>query len=205
MGKLFGSRSLAFALFALFAGCSGDNVTAPGVCPQFCASVNVQAVDTVLNASIERDSTYSGYVRPNSAGQLMVASAGGPVESRAVLKFAAFSDTILLNVGDTTRLPVLQIDSFRIMLVLNRQTAGVSDKRYALYRLPKSVDSTTSYADLAPYFADSTFIREYPVQDTLASDSVFIPFNPAALPNFAADSGNVTIGVALRSSTPSFI
>src|SRR5262249_16431603 len=153
------------------AACSGDNVTAPGVCPQFCAAVNVQAVDTTLNASIQRDSTYIGYVRPNIAGQMTVAT-GGPVESRAVLKFSAFSDTIVLNVGDTIHRPVLQVDSFKLMLVLNRQTPGVADKRYALYRLPKSVDSTTSYADLAPYFADSTFIREYPVQDTAASDTI---------------------------------
>ena len=162
-------------------------------------------MDTVLRASVERDSTYTGYVPANAATQLMVTSPGAMVESRAVFRFVRFTDTIPLNLADTTTRPVLQTDSFRLMLVLNRQTPNVPDKRYALYRLPNTVDSTTSYADLAPYFADSTFIREVPVQDTSASDSIFIRFDPAAFPNFAADSGYVTLGVALRSSTPSFI
>jgi hypothetical protein len=205
MGKLFGSRKRAIVLFAVFAACSGDKISAPGVCPQFCATVNVEAVDSVLGASIQKDSTYIGYVRANLANQIMVSSANAQVESRAVFHFTRFNDTIPLNVGDTVMRPFVQTDSFRLMLVLNRQAPGVTGMRYAIYRLPRFVDSTTSFADLAPYFNDSTFIREFPVQDTSASDSVFIPFNPAALPNFVADSGNITLGVALRSATPAFI
>ena len=153
MGRLFGWRSLAVLTFA---ACSGENIAAPGVCPQFCAAVSAPGGGHgPARCSVERDSTYTGYVP--DATQLMVTSPGAMVESRAVFRFVRFTDTIPLNLADTTTRPVLQTDSFRPTR-LNRQTPNVPDKRYALYRPPNTVDSTTSYADLVPYFADSTLV-----------------------------------------------
>ncbi len=202
MGKTFGWHSL---LVVLVAACGGDKVTAPGVCPAFCTGVTALASDTLLRTSVRGDSTYSGYVPPHRATQLVVASPGGLVESRAVMRFFRFADTIPLNAGDTTTRAVTQTDSFQVAIVVGRRTANVADLRLALYRLPSTVDSTTTYADLAPFFDDSTFITEFPVPANGSYDSLVIGFLPSRLPTFAADTLRAAIGVALRASSPSFV
>ena len=202
MEKTFGWRSL---LVVLVAACSGEQVTAPGVCPAFCTGVTVQASDTLLRGSVRGDSTYSGYVPSHHALELVVASPGGAIESRAVMRFFRFTDTIPLNVGDTTTRPVTRTDSFQVGIVVGRRTAGVTDLRLALYRLPTTLDSTATDADLAPFFDDSTFVAEFPVPANGVYDSLVIGIAPGKLPSFAADSLRAAFGVALRSASPSFV
>ena len=203
MGRTFGWRSLLVVVMAT--ACSEDKVTAPGACPEFCGVVSVQAVDTLLGTSINRDSSYAGYVPAHLASQIMVAGPGSARESRAVLRFLQFSDTVLLNAGDTARRAVVATDSFTVLLVVNRTTAGLTTGlQFGLYRLPSTVDSTTTFDDLAPFFHDSTFIREAHVPVAEESDSVTIQLPASAFPGFATGDLNATVGVTLRSSTPAF-
>jgi hypothetical protein len=195
MGRTFGWRSLLVVVMAT--ACSEDKVTAPGACPEFCGVVSVQAVDTLLGSSINRDSSYTGYVPAYTASQIMVAGPGGARESRAVLRFLQFADTVPLNPGDTARRAVLQTDSFTVLLVVNRTTAGLTGLRFRLYRLPQTVDSATTYNDVAPWFQDSTFIRDTLVPVPEQSDSITILLPASAFPDFQPGNRNVTLGVAL--------
>ncbi|MBI4502867.1 MAG: hypothetical protein HY700_17105 [Gemmatimonadetes bacterium] len=201
MARRFGWHSL---LLLLMAGCTGETVTAPGACPAYCVGITVEATDTVLSTAIAADSMFMGYVPSHTATRLMVSGAGAG-ESRAILRFYPFSDTILLNLGDTARRAVLQTDSFRVEIELGRRTAGVSGLRLALYRLPPTVDSLTTFETLDPFFDDSTFITDVAVPPADSSDSVKVTFPATALPTFSADSQKVAIGVALRASAPAFV
>src|SRR5207244_5396714 len=55
-------RRLALVGAVLLAAACVERLTAPGHCPDFCSSGQVTVVDTLLNASINRDSSYRGYV-----------------------------------------------------------------------------------------------------------------------------------------------
>ncbi len=199
MGRTFGWRS-ALLLFA--AACSAERVTAPGVCPQFCAGVSITSRDTVLTTAVYGDSTYTGYVQPFTANELIITSGG--TNSRAVLRFFRLLDTIQINLNDTSRRPVVATDSFRVMVVTGRRSR-LTGLTLSLYRLPYTVDTTSTYTDVAPYFADSMFIRDFPVADSVTFDSLFISIPTTALAPVPGDSGRYALGIALKSPTPAYL
>lgn len=203
MGRTFGWRS-AIVLLAV-AACSEDQVTAPGACPEFCVTVNVGASDTLLTAAINRDSSYVGYVPAHGATELTVAGPGSLFESRGVLRFFRFTDTIPLNAGDTATRPVVATDSFQLLLVRDRNTANIGDLKVGIYRLPPTIDSTVTYATLANYFEDSTFLAEVAVPAETESDSFTVTLPTSSFPTFRADDLNAALGLTVRSASPAFV
>ena len=175
----------AVALLAT-AGCRED-LLAPGggTCPDFCPPEQLQVVDSVLLDNVLTDSAFAGYVQPYDATSLQVyrdSTAGGDAGSRAVIVFQAFSDSLLIASGDTTRGAVLGTDSFVVLLPVRGRNPSFTGLEVALYRIPVGTDSATAFADLDPYFTDSTLIAVLPIPDSLVSDTLPVTLDSLAFP-----------------------
>ena len=101
---------LALGMAATLAACTED-ATAPGKCPAFCPPGQVQVVDTILHV-ISRDSSFTGYVQPDSAQVMLAANAFG-IDSRPIFVMAPVGTRVLLNPNgsDTTTVAPTSIDS----------------------------------------------------------------------------------------------
>jgi hypothetical protein len=204
-----GSRRIplvgAITLLVLAGACTED-LLAPqgGACPDYCPPEHVTVIDSVLLDNIVSDSAVRGYVRPWEATTLPAyrdSSDAGDAGSRVFYRFAAFSDSLLLAAGDTTLGEVLGTDSFVVELPIISRNTEQTGLVLEFHRLPAGLDSTASYADLDPYFADSTVIGVLPVDDSVVASSVFATFDSAAFPGLAADANVAALGVVLRTPT----
>src|SRR5207253_633425 len=139
-------------LAAVLAGCV-DQATAPGVCPTFCPSGQITVVDTVLAASIARDSTFRGYVLPFQAVAMTASDVPGAVDSRVVFVTQALPASVALNTADTTTSPLVGSDSAKITLTVTRRDTSAHDQTLRLYGLPVTIDSNTTFADVQGAFA----------------------------------------------------
>ncbi|MSR07565.1 MAG: hypothetical protein EXR93_10950 [Gemmatimonadetes bacterium] len=180
-------------MFLLALGCVGDTVTAPSVCPAYCANNGLQPRDTVLQGVVHGDSSYRGYQVASTAGEMQVAGPGGVTQSRAFLRFYPFRTRYTIFAGDTTTVPVAVIDSLRFSFNLRKRTAGTV--KLAVYRLPRTTDTVATYDSLTPYFQDSLQVIEL----TVAPDTGLLQFSvPAAsLPTLVSDSFQIAIGLAI--------
>jgi len=193
------------AAMLVAAGGCGEDLLAPGVgtCPNYCPPEQLQVVDSVLLDNITSDSTFSGYVQPYEASALQVyrdSTAAAEANGWAVILFRRFSDSLLISSGDTTHGAVLATDSFRLEIPVRGRTSATGIE-LLVYRLPLGLDSTTTAADLAPYFADSTLLATVPIADSVTGSSVFATIDALAFPDFAADSNRTALGIAMRTPT----
>ncbi len=201
MEKLRDWRNVSLLLVA--AACSQE-VTAPGVCPEFCPSAQVRVLDTLLVGNIVRDSSFRGYVTPHRAVRMQLSHLnGGPgIESRGVLRFLPFSDSLI----DTEGLrPIVGTDSFNITLVLDGRPTNVTDLALMVHRLPASVDSSVTAADVEPFFDDSTVVGTLSLPDSVTDSTITFVLPPGGLDSLEADSFTVALGLALRGPAPAFV
>lgn len=192
------------ALAALLgAGCQ-DVVSAPTTCPEFCPPGQIEVRDTILANSVEPVGSYGGYKLPHEAREIQIVGPGGPAEARALIEFNAFSETY--SGADTSvKNTILQTDSIRITVHIARRTPGSRGIVLALHEIPFHLDSTATYAALAPYFDDSTLVATLAVPDSLRSGLVSATAPASRLRYFLRDSLTGRIGVRIRSLEPAFV
>ena len=154
----------ALVVAAGVAACTED-ATAPGKCPQFCPGGQLRVVDTVLSI-ISRDSSYVGYVQPDSARLMLAVNAFG-VDSRPIFVLGPVANRLAVSSKDTTTSTALSVDSAILTLNLVRRDTAATNLRISLYRLPITLDRTTTFADLAGPFTDS-LVRSINVDSVLA-------------------------------------
>ncbi len=205
MGRRFVWLSVALAALA---ACS-ERLTAPAECPEFCPPTLIDVVDTVITGVIARDSAFRGYVEARSASALPLVRDGDTTVSRAVLRFFGFPDSLRATASDPVLSPVVSVDSLRLRFALQRFT-DLDGIALTLHRLPIEIDSTTTMVDVEPFFDDSTVVATIPIPDTLATDTVSVDtvaviIMPSAFPTFAADSGQVALGVVVQGVPAGFI
>src|SRR5207245_1637819 len=195
-----------------------ERVSAPGDCPAFCPSGQIEIVDTVLTSIISRDSTFRGYVTALSAPLLLAADLPGFVAGRAIFRINGFGQRFILSTADTGA--ILGADSARLQLTVARRDTGAHNLSLAFYRLPITVDSTTTFAGLAGPFTDSlvkrvnidTLLARPGHKDTLTGDSVVVDtvnnvlvlalkFDTAAARYVGTDSGTVAYGVRVSADS----
>jgi len=205
MGVRYTTVSLVLggALIAgLAMGCQEDLMApANGTCPDFCPPEQLQVVDSILLDNVLSDSGYVGYIQPWEATGLQVyrdSTAGSEHASRAMFSFLALPDSLLLSSGDTAYGPIVATDSFSVTLKLRQRNLAATGLELAIYRIPVSVDSTTGYADLDPYFSDSTLLATVSIPDSLVDGNVIATMDPLAFPDYGPDGNRAAIGVALR-------
>ena len=194
-------NATAASLALVAAGC-GEDVVAPAVCPDFCPAATLIVVDTVIPASIERDSSYVGYVAAYAAKRMQVAR-DSAFDSDGMFRFQSFIDEIN---GPPVAGPVVAVDSFRLQFDIARRSRATDSTEIVVHRLPAEIDATWTYDDLQPYFEDSTEIGAVLLPDSLEADSVSVILPGDAFPALEEDSSSVTaVGLAYRSAQPGFV
>jgi hypothetical protein len=133
-------------------GACTEQATAPGVCPDFCPGGQIGVVDTIFTDMIERDTAFSGYVEATGGEVMAVADVPGAVDSRAIFRMNAMPTTVVIH--DTTTSPII-VDSARLRIEILHRDTSATNLWIKLYRLPLSIDSTTTFAQLVPPFTDS--------------------------------------------------
>ncbi len=202
----------------LLAAACVEQVSAPGHCPSFCPSGQIEIVDTVLRDVISRDSTFRGYVTALQSPFLLAADLPGFVDGRPIVRFNGFGQRFVLSAADTGA--ILGADSARLQLTVARRDTGVHNLTLAFYRLPITIDSATTFADLAGPFTDSlvkrvnldTLLARPGRKDSITGDSavvdtvnhvlaVSLKFDTAAARYVGTDSGTVAYGVRVSADS----
>ena len=134
-----------------------EDLTAPGRCDDFCPPEKIVMHDTILDTAITRDSAYGrpiGYINPPGAPVMFAESLPGLRTSRAIFRFNPVA--LLRRViapPDTTTGPLLQPDSVFVGLRIVRREAKATNLTLHIYRMPLTIDSTTTFSD--PAVSDS--------------------------------------------------
>ena len=169
-----------------------EDVVAPGSCPEFCPTRLVREIDTLFPVSIVDDSSYTGYVPAYSAAWMEAVTEGSAPDSRSLIRYISFANAIEGR-------EILSLDSFQLDLKMRRISDPTVGLEVLIYRLPVTVDTTTTFADTEPWFQDSTLIAMIAVPDSLGDDSTVSVVLPlSAFPDFVEDSLIAAVGVGMR-------
>jgi hypothetical protein len=197
----------AVALAAALAAC-GEEVIAPGSCPDLCPSEDVGLSDTTLTGIVTSDSSFRGFVRAHEGGILVLSTvdtneavAGARFHPRQNFWFGtSLLDTFFIDTIDSLTLTVR---------VLQRDTA-VTGTRLMIYRAPRSLDTTATFDTLNQYVTgarliDSIILDSTALGDSLTTGLISHNLNPALLEPDTVDSGVVALVFALRADTTTFV
>ena len=162
------TRRFAWLFLLAVAACT-EEATAPGVCPDFCPGGQIVVHDTIFTDIIQRDSSFRGYVAGYQA--IGAAAADLPaVKSRPFFLLKAMITRVQPLGTDTTTVPIA-IDSARLRLSITRRDKKASNLRLRLFQLPLTVDSTSDFASLDPYFSGPV-VDSVNVSDLLARPAI---------------------------------
>jgi hypothetical protein len=189
---------LAFVI--AIAGCE-EKLTTPGDCPALCPGGQRGVFDTVLTPITGADSSFRGYVQPHQASALLVSNGLLGFEERGLVRFGRRLDSV--SVRDTLR--GYTIDSVALSVTVRARDTTLLGLQVLLYRIPQAIDSTTTFASIAPAFAPESLIATIGVPDSLKSGAVRAVFQGADLSRVGiapADSGQLALGLRIASPTP---
>ena len=193
-------RSGLTLLGVLVVAACQEKLTSPGGCPALCPSDNLVIEDVVLEAQL--DSTYTGFLGAGEGTRLLLANGLGGEDFISVVRFARRSDSI--TVRDTAR--VFAIDSVLLTVNVEGRDPAVTGLAIEVYKLPAALtlDSTTTYAQVAAELLPERLIRVVPVPDTLGRGALRMIFTGAELDEiaFAPEDDNV-LRLAYRLVAPS--
>jgi len=211
-------RRLALVGAVVLVAACVERLTAPGHCPDYCPSGQITVVDTLLTTSINRDSSYRGYVLAYQAALMLAAHLPGAtdtLDSRPIFRFNGFGGRFVLSAADTG--DIVGADSARLQLVITRRDTATHNLRLQLYRLPITIDTATTFGS-AP-FTDSlrtvyidTLLALPGRKDPITGDSVVVDtvnhrlvlslkLGPAAARYDTTDSGTVAYGIRIAADT----
>jgi hypothetical protein len=191
---------LAIAAVAWVIGCI-DSPTAPGRCPDFCPPGRITILDTLLTTVIERDTAFGPYVEPPGSITLIASEVPAVIASRPVLRFQPIGGGVRYG-ADTMLRPITATDSAKFAVTILRHDTSVRNLRLHLYRLPVSIDTNTTFADLAGSFGAApvrvvnvdSLVRAANHKDTVTKDSVFV-----------SNSGSVRVMITLDSAQARYV
>jgi hypothetical protein len=153
-------------LLGAAAACT-EQATAPGDCPDFCPGGSIQVHDTIFTAIIERDSSFRGYLARSAAEAMAAADLPG-VRSRPYFVLNNMITRVAPKAGDTTTVPI-SVDSARLRLFIVKRAKEATNLTLWLYSLPLTVDSSTDFASLDPFFGAA------PVDSVNVSELLALP------------------------------
>src|SRR5437879_1762227 len=161
--------------------------------------------------------SFRGYVLAHQAGAMVATEAPG-VDSRAMLL------TSTLISPDTTTFLLLTSDSVKLTLIIIRRDTSAHNLMLNLYQLPDTIDSTTTFADVAGAFSgaplrtvniDALLAKPGGIDsttgDSIATDTTThrlilkVKFDSLQLPYVAADSGKLGFGIRVGATTPASV
>ena len=216
-------RRLALVGAVLLAAACVERLTAPGHCPDFCPSGQITVVDTLLTTSINRDSSYRGYVVSYQSSLMLAAflpGASDTLDGRPIFRFNGYGQRFRISTVDTSTGQILGADSARLQVYIVRRDTATHNLRLRFYRLPTTIDTTTTFGAVAAPFTDSlvrtvnvdTLLAQPGRKDTVTGDSVMVDtlnhrlllslkFDTAAARYVGTDSGAVAYGIRIAADT----
>jgi hypothetical protein len=195
-----------------------EDLTVTGVCPEYCPPGELIAIDTVIRDLVHGDSAFRGYVQAHEAAVMLAADLPGVIDARAIFTTTLLASRVRLGT-DTTTGPVVGVDSMRLTLGIVRRDTAARGLSLAFHRVPRTLDSTTTFADLAGDFAAppirvvhlDSLIALPGQKDSVTGDSVvvdsagavtlLVSFDSVEVPYTAADSGRLGIGIRVGSDS----
>jgi hypothetical protein len=167
----------AAGLIGVITACQ-ERLTSPADCPALCPGGSVEVFDTVVPALALRDSSFpafadraNGYVGRGEGTALLVSSGFAASEDRAVYRFAARGDSLIVR--DTLRR--YAVDSVLLNLTLGARDTLVDGLKVYLYRLdslPSAVQSTVTFSDIEAQLVESNLIDSIAVPDSVNSGAL---------------------------------
>jgi hypothetical protein len=214
-------RRLALVGAVLLVAACVERLAAPANCPDFCPSGQITIVDTLLTSSIHRDSSHRGYVLAYQSALMLAAHLPGATDTldgRPIFRFNGYGPRMALTAADTGA--ILGADSARLQLYVVRRDSATRNLRLQLYRLPISIDTSTTFGALVAPFTDSlvrtvnidTLLAQPGRKDTVTGDSVVVDsanhrlvlslkLDTAAARYNPTDSGTVAYGIRIAADT----
>jgi hypothetical protein len=207
------------AVAALAALACVEDVTSPPSCPDYCPGGQIVTVESLLAGAIVRDSSFTGYRQAPEAFVMLAANQPG-LESRPIFQTLPIATRLKIDTGsDTTTGPIV-VDSARLTLIWLRRDTTTRTLRLELYRLPLGLDSTSTFAGLAPSFGAplrvvnlDSLLALPTLHDSVTGDSILsrdslrrvivvsVKFDSAQAPFTPADSGKVAFGVRVTADS----
>ncbi|HWA14800.1 MAG TPA: hypothetical protein VG817_00100, partial [Gemmatimonadales bacterium] len=189
---------LTVALVVAVAACQ-ERLASPADCPNLCpGSFDVR--DTTLYPLLDSNATFTGYLRAGQGSSLRVSHLFPVSEDRAFFRFGARPDSFL--VGGVNQ--AYTVDSVSLEFSLLFRDTTVSDLKLYLYRLPATVDSNTTFAEVDAAFTPATIIDSFTVGGDTLTKRLTTLLKGADLAKVAippADSGVLALGVQIRAGT----
>jgi len=213
-------RRLALVGAVLLAAACVERLTAPGHCPDFCPSGQITVVDTLLTTSINRDSSYRGYVVSYQSPVMLAAflpDTTDTLDGRPIFRFNGYGPRFPVSSVDTGQ--IIGADSARLQVYIVRRDTATHNLRLQFYRLPITIDTTTTFDSLAGQFTDTvktvnidTLLAQPGRKDPVTGDSVVVDtvnhrlllslkFDTAAARYVGTDSGAVAYGIRIAADT----
>ena len=192
---------MALLVSAAMATACQEKLGTPSDCPELCPGNSLIIRDTILIARVGLDSTFTGYLRADQVGALLVSNGLAAGDARAWAVFPKRQDSVTV---DAVPQPYT-IDSVAFVLTLIARDTAVRELRFILHRIPPTVDTTISFAELNAQLTPETLIDSALVSDTLKTGSVRVVVKGDALQRIApseADSGRLGIGIRLNAAAP---
>jgi len=216
-------RRLALVGAVLLVAACVERLTAPGHCPDYCPSGQITIVDTLLTTSINRDSSHRGYVVSYQSPVMLAAflpDTTATLDGRPIFRFNGFGPRLPVSSVDTGQ--IRGADSARLQLYIVRRDTATHNLRLQFYRLPTTIDTTTTFDSVAAAFNNApvrptvyvdTLLAQPGGKDPVTGDSVVVDtvnhrwllslkFDAAAARyDGTSDSGAVAYGIRIAADT----
>jgi hypothetical protein len=181
------------------AGCQ-EKLTTPADCPALCPGGQPQVFDEVFTAVPGADTSFVGYVQPHQSGALLVSNGLQSFEELGLVRFLPRS--AMVSVRDTLR--NYTIDSVALNLTVIARDTNLTGLQVLLYRLSPGLDSSTTFAAVAPAFVPESLIATINVPDSVNTGAIRAVFQGVDLSRVeipASDSGRLALGIRIAAPT----
>lgn len=176
-----------------------ENLTAPADCPSLCPGGQLAVHDTVISPIAGADSSFTGYVSTGVGVSLLASNGLLGNTVLPVIRFLPMPDSLL--VSDTNRAYTVDSAAFTFSLAARDTTQG--GLRFLLYRLPATVDSAVTYAQVAAELTPANLVDTIAVADTLATGQLRTVLSGSDLSRIAIpDSAGGVLALALVLDAP---
>lgn len=195
-------RLMTLAAAVATLGACTERLTTPADCPALCPGGQAVIRDTIIEAEFGLDSSVTGFASVLDGRSLLSSSGGVYGQVRAVARFISRGDSVFLS--DSAR-AITAVDSAVVSLILERRDSTVGGLVVELYRLPSSIDTLVTLAEVDAAMVPANLLATAAFDDTVRATTMPFIFRGADLAKLAftpGDSTRLAIGVKVRGAGP---
>lgn len=167
---------------AMFGACS-EKLDGGGNCAGaslLCPGQTVEYRDTIIDPSLEFDSTYLGFPSRGAEFAIPLINRGNDLETVGIVRFDTLV-TLFIPPGDTAQ-SIRYVDSSFVKIKIDRTVAEIPDTvRLDLYDVGYPLDDDTSVAPVLTRFVPQYKIGGMVLPKAAITDSLFVPISDSAV------------------------